>query len=96
LLAAGLGYKLLAAPLLVALLYFGLFGLRGPIANVTVFEAGMAPQIGGAIVAIQYGLDADLITRWWAPAPSCPSAPRQSCGIFSTEKLRNSRHLSCV
>lgn len=62
LLAAGLGYKLLAAPLLVALLYFGLFGLRGPIANVTVFEAGMAPQIGGAIVAIQYGLDADLIT----------------------------------
>ncbi len=44
------------------LLYFGLFGLRWPIANVTVFEAGMAPQIGGAVVAIQYGLDADLIT----------------------------------
>ncbi len=62
LLAAGLGYKLLAAPLLAALLYFGVFGLRGPTADVTVFEAGMAPQIGGAIVAIQYGLDAKLIT----------------------------------
>jgi predicted permease len=38
------------------------FGMRGPTANVTVFEAGMAPQIGGAIVAVQYGLNANLIT----------------------------------
>jgi predicted permease len=62
LLAAGLGYKLLVAPMLAALLYFGVFGMRGPTADVTVFEAGMAPQVGGAIVAIQYGLDAKLIT----------------------------------
>ena len=62
LLAVGLGYKLLAAPLLVALLYFGAFGVRGLTTEVTVFEAGMAPQIGGAIVAMQYGLDASLIT----------------------------------
>jgi malate permease and related proteins len=62
LLAAGLGFKLLAAPMLVALLYFGALRMRGPVAQVTVFEAGMAPQIGGAIVAIQYGLDANLIT----------------------------------
>jgi predicted permease len=29
---------------------------------VTIFEAAMGPQIGGAIVAMQYGLSASLIT----------------------------------
>jgi predicted permease len=62
LLAAGLGYKLLLAPALVAILYFGILGLRGPTMQVTLFEAGMAPQIGGSIVAIQYGLNPSLIT----------------------------------
>lgn len=61
-LAAGLGYKLLLAPLLVAIIYFGLMGLRGRTMQVTLFEAGMAPQIGGSIVAIQYGLNASLIS----------------------------------
>lgn len=62
LLAAGLAYKLIVAPLLVALFYFGVLGMRGPVADVTVFEAGMAPQIGGAIVAIQYGLEPNLVS----------------------------------
>ena len=35
---------------------------RGAKTQVTVFEAGMAPQIGGSIVAIQYGLDPRLIS----------------------------------
>jgi predicted permease len=62
LLAAGLGYKLMLAPSLIAILYFGILGLQGQTAEVTLFESAMAPQIGGSIVAIQYGLNASLIT----------------------------------
>jgi predicted permease len=61
-LAMGVGYKLVLGPLLILLFYAGELGLRGPITQVTLFEAGMAPQIGGAIVAIQYGLNAPLIS----------------------------------
>jgi predicted permease len=61
-LAMGLGYKLVLAPLLILLIYAGVIGLRGTTTRVTLFEAAMAPQIGGAIVATQYGLDAQLIS----------------------------------
>lgn len=61
-LAMGLGYKLVLAPSLVALVYVGFIGLRGATTQVTLFEAAMAPQIGGAIVASQYGLNAQLIS----------------------------------
>jgi predicted permease len=61
-LAMGLGYKLVLAPLLVTLVYVGFIGLRGPTTQITLFEAAMAPQIGGAIVATQYGLNAQLIS----------------------------------
>jgi predicted permease len=61
-LAMGLGYKLVLAPLLVTLVYAGLIGLRGFTTQVTLFESAMAPQIGGAIVASQYGLNAQLIS----------------------------------
>jgi hypothetical protein len=57
-----LGYKLIVAPLLILVLYAGLIGLRGRTTEVTLFEAAMPPQIGGSIVAIQYGLDARLIS----------------------------------
>lgn len=62
LLALGLGYKLALGPLLILALYAGLIGLRGQTTQVTVFEAAMPPMIGGSIVAMQYGLDARLIT----------------------------------
>jgi predicted permease len=61
-LAMGLGYKLVLAPLLILLIYAGVMGLRGTTTQVTLFESAMAPQIGGAIVATQYGLDAQLIS----------------------------------
>jgi len=61
-LAMGLGYKLVLAPLLMASLYAGFIGLRGTTTQITLFEAAMAPQIGGAIVASQYGLNAPLIS----------------------------------
>ena len=61
-LGLGLGVKLVAAPLLLALLYFGLIGADGPLTRVTLFESAMGPMIGGAIVATQYGLDPPLVT----------------------------------
>ena len=61
-LALGLGYKLALGPLLMTLVYAGAFGLRGTTTQVTLFESAMAPQIGASIVAIQYGLDARLIS----------------------------------
>lgn len=61
-LALGLGFKLVLAPLLMALLYVGALSWTGQTSRVTIFESAMAPQIGGAIVAMQYGLDASLIT----------------------------------
>jgi malate permease and related proteins len=61
-LSCGLAIKLLAAPLLLVLLYIGLVGVQGDLARVTIFEAAMGPQIGGAIVATQYDLDPPLVT----------------------------------
>lgn len=62
-LSLGLGFKLVLAPLLLAPLYLGLLpeSMR-EIARVTVFEAAMAPMIGAGVVAMQYKLDAPLVT----------------------------------
>ena len=61
-LAMGIGYKLVLGPLLILLLYWFGLGLRGPVTQITLFEAAMAPQVGASIVAIQYGLNAKLIS----------------------------------
>jgi predicted permease len=61
-LGAGLAFKLVLGPLLIALLYVGALSWSGETSRVTVFEAAMGPQIGGAIVAMQYGLSPPLIT----------------------------------
>ena len=61
-LGLGLGFKLVLGPLLLALLYVGLLSRDGETTRVTLFEAAMGPQIGGAVVAMQYGLDPALTT----------------------------------
>ena len=61
-LTLGLAVKLVAAPLLLAMLYFDFIGASGTLTRVTLFEAAMGPQIGGAIVATQYELDPPLVT----------------------------------
>jgi predicted permease len=48
-LALGLSYNLIAAPALLAALYFGLVGFGDGNTRVTILEATMGPQIGGAI-----------------------------------------------
>jgi predicted permease len=61
-LAAGLGYKLVAGPLAVLAVFATLCDLDNPAMQVAVFEAAMAPMIGGAIVAAQHKLDPELGT----------------------------------
>ena len=58
----GLGYKLVLAPALMLILYVGVIGVRGTTTQITLFESAMAPQVGGSIVAIQYGLNPQLIS----------------------------------
>jgi malate permease and related proteins len=61
-LGLGLGFKLVVGPLLLALVYFGALSWGGETSRVTIFESAMGPMIGGAIVAMQYGLSPSLIT----------------------------------
>jgi predicted permease len=61
-LGLGLGFKLVVGPLLLVFLYFGALSWDGETTRVTIFEGAMGPMIGGAIVAIQYGLNASLVT----------------------------------
>jgi len=62
-LALGLAFKLLLAPLALALLYVGLLGATGRIVQITLFEAAMGPQIGGAIVGMQIPIEAGRVFR---------------------------------
>ena len=61
-LCVGLGFKLFIAPVAILLIYAGVLGLRGPIIQVTIFEAAMGPMIGAAIVAMDNDLDPSLVT----------------------------------
>lgn len=61
-LALGLAFKLMLGPFLIAVILIKMMGAAGPIAQVTIFEIAMAPQIGGAIVAIEHKLDPELVT----------------------------------
>ena len=61
-LTMGVGYKLVLGPLLILLIYAGGLGLRGSTTEITLLEAAMAPQVGGSIVATQYGLNGPLIS----------------------------------
>jgi predicted permease len=58
----GLFFKLLLGPALVTLVLVLGMGASGKIVQVSVFEIAMGPQIGGAIVAMQYGLNPRLVT----------------------------------
>lgn len=62
LLAAGLAYKLLIAPLLL-LATAAAAGLSGVVAQVSVFEAAMPPMITAAILAAEHRLDPALANR---------------------------------
>ncbi len=56
----GLLYKLVLAPAAMGVFLVGFLHLRGEAVRITLLEAAMAPMITGAIVAEEYGLDAEL------------------------------------
>lgn len=58
---AGLTYKLLLGPALIALLYLQLIGATGTIINVTIFEAAMPPMITAGIIAVEHDLEPELV-----------------------------------
>jgi predicted permease len=62
-LAIGLGFKLIAAPALLMVVYYAALGWRGQDMRITLFESAMGPQIGGAIVALQHNLNPPLVTQ---------------------------------
>jgi predicted permease len=61
-LAAGLSFKLLIGPALLALIYLGFLRASGNVVQIALFESAMGPQIGASIIAIQHGLNPPLIT----------------------------------
>jgi predicted permease len=61
-LALGLVFKLLLAPLVLAILYVVFLQASGDAIRVTLFEAAMGPMIGGAIIAIEHNLNPQLVT----------------------------------
>lgn len=60
-LSIGLLYKLILAPALITLLYVGIFGARGEVIQVTIFEAAMAPMITAGIVAVDHDFNPRLV-----------------------------------
>jgi predicted permease len=61
-LSLGLAFKLVLAPLVLAPVYLGLPAAMQETARVTLFEAAMAPMIGGGVIAMQHRLDAPLVS----------------------------------
>jgi malate permease and related proteins len=61
-LSLGLLFKLVLGPILITIVLVKLLGTNGPMTQVTIFEAAMAPQIGAAIVAMEHKLDPPLVT----------------------------------
>ena len=63
LLAWGLGYKLLLAPLLVWAVYVGLARQHGPAVNLCLLGAAIGPMNTAAVIADRYGLDPPLAAQ---------------------------------
>jgi len=59
-LATGIVFKLVLAPLVLGLLYAGLFGARGEVAQIAIFQAAMPSQVAAAIIAMEHDLDPQL------------------------------------
>ncbi len=59
-LSAGLGWKLLSAPLITAIVWSALIPWDSELYKVTVFEAAMPPMITACILAMEYNLRPSL------------------------------------
>ena len=59
-LVLGLGYKLVLAPAVIALLVLVIPGMSPLVRETTVLQAAMAPMVSGAILAAEHDLDPEL------------------------------------
>jgi Predicted permeases len=59
-LVAGLGVKMLAAPLLFFVLYVVILGSHSSSTHIAILESAMAPMITASVVAIEFGLNAEI------------------------------------
>jgi predicted permease len=55
-----LGFKLLVAPLVFTLLYVFVLGSHAESTYITILESAMAPMITASVVAIDFGLNAEI------------------------------------
>lgn len=60
-LLAGLGFRLVAAPLILVLIYVALGQAHDPVAKVAMLEMAMPPSLGASIIAIEHDLEPDLV-----------------------------------
>jgi predicted permease len=61
-LAYGLGFKLVLMPLVFIGLYVFIFGSTAQSTHITILESAMAPMITACVVAIEFGLKAEIAT----------------------------------
>jgi malate permease and related proteins len=59
----GLGYKLLLAPALIAIIVLLILNQRGPTSDICVLGASLGPMNTAAVIAANYGLDPPLAAR---------------------------------
>lgn len=60
-LGVGLGWRLLAAPAALVLLYLALGQADDPVAKVAMLEMAMPPMLGASIIAMDHDLEPDLV-----------------------------------
>ena len=59
-LGAGLAFKLLFAPAVLALIFIPTLGVGGLLPHVVLLQSGMAPMITAAVVVSEFDLDSEI------------------------------------
>ncbi len=57
----GLGFRLLAAPLAILLMYLALGQASDPVSKVAMLEMAMPPMLGASIIAMDHDLEPELV-----------------------------------
>jgi malate permease and related proteins len=71
LIALGLSYKLIVAPLLVYGFSFAWAEPHAPLATIAVLQSAMSPMVTGGILAAEHGLDSELCAALIALGVAC-------------------------
>ena len=58
---AGLGFRLVLAPLAVVGMYLAIGAAGDPVAKVAMLEMAMPPMLGATVIAMNHDLEPDLV-----------------------------------